>query len=79
MGGIAILILSIVSLINGNKGQHQPCSLSATTPDLDSMLKEIKNVASPDHSALANLIGYIHFSDRGFMPVSLSGLDIVDN
>lgn len=74
---VVMLILVILIIVLVNNG-HNGCKLSTTMPDVERLLKAEKDIASSDNKALANMIGYLFFYDRGFLPIVLTKLNMDD-
>lgn len=70
---VVISVLLLVFLLPRDR-----CKLSYPEPSLTELMKKKRNYASANNTALANMIGYLYFFRKGFMPLVLSKF-VVDN
>lgn len=71
-----MFVLALSSLASLARGDE--CQLSKEVPDVTALIASVKNVASPDKTALANMVGYLYFYDQGFLPFVLKNLTVQD-
>jgi hypothetical protein len=82
-GGIAAVVSILVVIFIVAQSQHKKtepdtdltCSRTKDKPDMN--LIRVKNILSPDKIALANMAGYVRFSDNTYLPLDIESVTVV--